>query len=43
LKRYVHLHAKGYPSGRYGDQQFHRAENNLDTAGIINTLHAILK
>jgi transketolase len=43
VKKYTHLYAKGYPSGTYGDQQFHRAESNLDTNGIIQTLRGVIK
>ena len=34
------LAAKGYPSGRYGDQKWHQHENNLGGAGMDE---AILK
>lgn len=30
-----HFHAQGYPSGRYGSQTFHRAENGLDATHIL--------
>jgi transketolase len=30
-----HFYAKGYPSGRYGSQAFHRIENGLDAAYIL--------
>ena len=30
-----HFHAKGYASGRYGSQAFHRAENGIDAAAIL--------
>lgn len=32
--RFIHHHALGYPSGRYGSQAFHRAECGLDIEGI---------
>lgn len=32
--RFRHLHARGYPSGRYGSQAFHRRESGLDAASI---------
>jgi transketolase len=33
--QYVHRHALGYPSGRYGSQRFHRQECGLDPASIL--------
>jgi transketolase len=33
--RFVHFHAKGYQSGRYGSQGFHRTENGLDAATVV--------
>jgi len=30
-----HFHAKGYLSGRYGSQAFHRAENGLEPAAVL--------
>lgn len=32
--RFVHRHARGYVSGLYGSQKFHRAECGLDPAGV---------
>ena len=32
--RFVHLYAKGYISGRYGSQAFHRRESGLDSTAI---------
>jgi transketolase len=29
--------ARGYPSGRYGSQQWHRLENDLAGAGLLAT------
>jgi transketolase len=34
-RRFRHFHAKGYLSGRYGSQTFHRAENGLDPATVL--------
>lgn len=31
---FIHHHAAGYPTGRYGSQAFHRAESGLDIAGM---------
>ncbi|HRG90793.1 MAG TPA: hypothetical protein PLW44_17345 [Chitinophagales bacterium] len=36
------LSANGYPSGRYGDQKFHQAENNLGGEGMVKELAAFL-
>lgn len=36
------LSANGYPSGRYGDQKFHQAENNLSGEGMVKELAAFL-
>lgn len=34
-RRFVHFHADGYRSGRYGSQAFHRLENGLDAAAVL--------
>jgi transketolase len=39
LRGFRHLHAHGYPSGRYGSQAFHRRESGLDPDSIR---HAVL-
>jgi len=31
---FVHHHAQGYPTGRFGSQAFHRAQSGLDAEGI---------
>lgn len=36
------LAASGYPSGKYGDQKFHQAENNLGGEGMLKELNAFL-
>ncbi len=36
------LSAAGYPSGKYGDQKFHQAENNLGGEGMLKELNAFL-
>jgi len=36
-----HAHARGYPSGRYGSQTFHRRECGLDVATILAELDSI--
>ncbi len=33
--RFGHFHAKGYLSGRYGSQRFHRIENGIDAASVL--------
>ncbi len=38
--RFLHLHAKGYPSGLYGSQAFHRRECRLDAQGVLQALQA---
>lgn len=37
------LAANGYPSGKYGDQKFHQAENNLGGEGMVKELSGFLK
>jgi transketolase len=39
-KSFAHCTARGYPSGRYGSQGFHRKESGLDVASIIALLKA---
>lgn len=34
-RHFHHFHAKGYLSGRYGSQAFHRVENGLDPASVL--------
>jgi transketolase len=41
LRGFRHLHAHGYPSGRYGSQAFHRRENGLDAASIRQAVVAM--
>lgn len=36
----LHAHARGYPSGRYGSQSWHRRECGLDAAMILSNLAA---
>lgn len=36
------LYAKGYPSGRYGDQKWHQAENGLGGESLLNEVKAFL-
>jgi transketolase len=36
IRKFIHRHALGYPSGRYGSQNFHRAECGMDIKGIQN-------
>lgn len=37
------LSAGGYPSGRYGDQKFHQAENGLDGEKMISALKQFIR
>lgn len=37
-RRLVHRAARGYPSGRYGSQPFHRRESGLDPSSIVTDL-----
>ena len=43
LRKFGHLFAKGYPSGCYGSQAFHRAECGLDSQGIFNYIKMMVK
>jgi hypothetical protein len=36
------LSANGYPSGKYGDQKFHQAENNLGGDGLKQQLESFI-
>ncbi len=36
------LAASGYPTGKYGDQKFHQAENNLGGEGLQQELNAFI-
>lgn len=38
LRRFRHLCARGYPSGRYGSQAFHRAESGLDAKSVLKAV-----
>jgi transketolase len=35
-RRFRHFHAHGYRSGRYGSQGFHRIENGIDAATVLD-------
>ena len=37
-RRFTHRHARGYPSGRYGSQAYHRRECGLDAASLLTAL-----
>lgn len=39
--RLHHLHARGYPSGRYGSQAFHQRESGLDPDSIKHTVQKL--
>jgi transketolase len=38
VPRVVHAHARGYPSGRYGSQNWHRQECGLDVISILQRI-----
>jgi transketolase len=38
LHKFRHLYAKGYPSGRYGSQNYMRAQGGLDPVSIQNAI-----
>ena len=38
VRSFQHFHAKGYPSGLYGSQTFHRKECGLDPESILNEI-----
>lgn len=38
---FLHFHAAGYPSGRYGSQSFHRRESGIDAASVLERLAAL--
>ena len=40
LRQFVHRYARGYVSGLYGSQQFHRRESGLDADSIVADLQA---
>lgn len=37
-RQFTHRFARGYPSGRYGSQRYHREESGLDPASIVKLL-----
>lgn len=39
--RLHHLHAAGYPSGRYGSQAFHQRESGLDFRSVQDTVNRL--
>ncbi len=39
-RHFGHFHAKGYLSGRYGSQAFHRVENGIDPASVLSEIAA---
>lgn len=41
LRGFRHLHARGYPSGLYGSQTFHRRESGLDLESIRAAILAL--
>jgi transketolase len=41
-RRFTHRCARGYPSGRYGSQKYHRKESGLDPESIVADLAAAM-
>lgn len=41
LKKFISLHAKGYPGKLYGNQAFHQKESGLDVENIKNVISRI--
>jgi transketolase len=39
-RQFLHFSAKGYPSGTYGSQGFHRRESGIDAENVLTTLKA---
>ena len=42
VNNFVSLHAKGYPTGRYGSQQFHLKQSGLDKDSIAGTILSLI-
>jgi len=42
IKGFLHRHALGYPSGRYGSQKFHRQECGLDEEGVAKLVRELV-
>ncbi len=40
-RAFVHRFALGYPSGRYGSQDYHRRESGIDAASLIADVNAV--
>ncbi len=38
VQRFLHFHAKGYLSGLYGSQAFHRKECGIDAQGVLEAI-----
>jgi len=36
VRRFIHRHASGYPTERFGSQAFHRAQSGLDAQSILS-------
>jgi transketolase len=39
---FCHFHARGYASGRYGSQAFHREENGIDATYVLASIRAAM-
>ncbi|WP_186647378.1 transketolase [Fluviispira vulneris] len=42
LEKFIHLCAKGYPSGKYGSQSFHQKESNIDSDSIFHSINRLI-
>jgi transketolase len=42
VKSYLHRYVKGYISGLYGSQEFHRKENQIDHGSIVSLINSKL-
>jgi len=42
VDNFISLHAKGYPEGRYGSQQFHLTQSGLDKDSIAKTIISLI-
>lgn len=43
IKEFVHLYALGYPSGRYGNRDFHLKESGLNAESIVSYIKEMIE
>ncbi len=41
IGRFAHVHARGYPSGTYGSQRFHRRQSGLDPSSLLEQCRSL--